>query len=64
MVFIPSGEFLMGSEEGKGRSDEHPRHKVYLDAFYIDRFETTGKAFEEYLTANRQQHPTITGWWG
>jgi hypothetical protein len=30
MVLIPSGEFLMGTEEGKGRADEYPRHKVYL----------------------------------
>ena len=50
MIFIPAGEFLMGSEEGNGRSDEYPQHKVYLDEFYIDRFETTGKNFEEYLS--------------
>ena len=64
MILIPSGEFLMGSEEGKGRADEYPRHKVYLDTFYIDRFEVTGKDFEEYLSNNPKQHPTITGWWG
>ena len=64
MVFIPAGEFFMGSEEGTGRPDEHPRHAVYLDAYSIDRFEVTGKDFEEYLAANPKQHPTITGWWG
>ena len=64
MVFIPSGEYLMGSKKGVGRPDEYPIHKVYLDAFYLDRFETTGKDFEEYLSANPKQHPTITGWWG
>jgi formylglycine-generating enzyme required for sulfatase activity len=63
MVLIPSGEFLMGSEESIGRPDEQPRHKVYLDAFYFDRFEVTGKDFEKYLTQNPKQHPTITGWW-
>ena len=64
MVFIPSGEYLMGSKKGVGRPDEYPIHKVYLGAFYMDRFETTGKEFEEYLSANPKQHPTITGWWG
>jgi len=64
MVFIPEGGFLMGSPEGKGRSDEHPQHKVYLDAYFIDRFEVTGKDFEAYLKANPKEHPTITGWWG
>lgn len=60
MVLIPAGEFLMGSADG--RQDERPLHKVYLDAFYIDRYETTGKDFEAYLAANPDQHPTITGW--
>lgn len=64
MVFILAGEFLMGSKDRNGRPDEYPQHKVYLDAFYIDRFETTGKAFEEYLFLNPKEHPTITGWWG
>jgi len=64
MVFFPAGEFLMGSEGENGRADEYPRHRVYLDAFYMDRFEVTGKTFEEYLFANPKQHPTITGWWG
>ena len=50
MVLIPSGEYLMGAEEGKGRPDEYPRHKVFLDTFYFDRFEVTGEDFEEYLS--------------
>lgn len=62
MAYIPSGEFEMGSPEGVGKSNEHPRHKVYLDAFYIDKYEVTFKDFEEYLVANSKQYPTITGW--
>ena len=46
-VLIPAGEFLMGSPEGKGRWDEHPQHTVYLDAYWIDRYEVTGGDFEE-----------------
>ena len=63
MVLFPAGEFLMGSGEEEGRPDERPQHKVHLDAFYMDRFEATGKDFEEYLANNPKQHPTITGWY-
>ena len=62
MVLIPAGEFLMGSAEGTGRKDEYPQHTVYLDAYWIDRYEVTGSNFEEYLAQNPKQHPTITGW--
>ena len=40
MVLIPAGQFLMGSPEGEGGDDDcrqHPQHKVFLDAFYIDK---------------------------
>jgi len=49
MVFIPAGEFLMGSPEGEGENDEHPRHKVYLDAYYIDKYEVTNQQFAKFL---------------
>jgi formylglycine-generating enzyme required for sulfatase activity len=38
MIYIPEGEFIMG---GKGRDAEKPVHKVYLSAFYIDKYEVT-----------------------
>ncbi|PIZ17250.1 hypothetical protein COY52_04900, partial [Candidatus Desantisbacteria bacterium CG_4_10_14_0_8_um_filter_48_22] len=49
MVYIPAGEFLMGSPEGEGENDEHPRHKVYLDAYYIDKYEVTNQQFAKFL---------------
>ena len=36
MVLIPAGEFWMGSPDGEGTKDEHPRHRVSLHAFYLD----------------------------
>lgn len=44
MVRIPAGEFLMG---GGLAFFEQPQHKVFLDAFYINKYEVT---FEEYET--------------
>jgi formylglycine-generating enzyme required for sulfatase activity len=56
MVLIPAGEFLMGSEESPGKtpSDEQPAHKVYLDAFYIDKYEVTNTRYERYDPKHRR----------
>ena len=35
LVFVPEGEFKMGSEEGS--DEDKPAHTVYLDAFWIDK---------------------------
>lgn len=63
MVLIPQGEFIMGNQNESGRKDERPAHPVYLDAYYIDRFEATGKDFEAYMDDQPKVHPTITGWY-
>lgn len=44
-VDIPSGCFWMGSPEGFGDANEHPRHRVCLDSFRMDRLPVTQKAF-------------------
>ena len=49
MVLIPAGEFTMGSESGK--ADEKPLHKVYLDAYYIDKYEVTNEQYAKFLNA-------------
>jgi len=49
MVYVPSGEFLMGSPQGEGNSDEWPQHTVYLDGFWIDRTEVTNRQFEKFV---------------
>jgi formylglycine-generating enzyme required for sulfatase activity len=43
MVLLPGGEFEMGSpeEEPESRPEEHPRHRVALDAFLIGKFEVS-----------------------
>ena len=38
LVYIPAGEFTMGSDENPGAQPAHP---VYLDAFWMDQTEVT-----------------------
>jgi formylglycine-generating enzyme required for sulfatase activity/serine/threonine protein kinase len=49
MVFVPAGEFVMGSEELG--DDERPVHQVYLDEFWIDRYEVTNERFARFVDA-------------
>ena len=60
MVLIPGGEFLMGSNYGG--PDETPIHKVYLDAFYIDKYEVTKLQFSEFLNEKGNQEEGGVDW--
>ena len=46
MVLIPEGEFIMGSEEF---GPESPQHKVYLPAYYIDKYPVTNAEYKRYM---------------
>jgi len=56
MVFVPAGEFMMGNAFGTGDSDEQPAHTVYLNEFYIDKYEVTNGEYAQFLTAGNAQH--------
>jgi formylglycine-generating enzyme required for sulfatase activity len=53
MRLVPAGEFTMGSENGE--SDERPVHPVYLDAFYMDKYEVTNEMFVNFLNSVASQ---------
>jgi formylglycine-generating enzyme required for sulfatase activity len=54
MVFIPAGEFLMGSDSKYFTSPhELPGgHIVYLDSFFIDRYEVTEEQYRSVMGEN------------
>jgi formylglycine-generating enzyme required for sulfatase activity len=47
MVWVPGGQFWMGSEDGK--PDERPVHLVQVDGFWMDRTEVTNEQFERFV---------------
>ena len=49
MMLIPAGEFQMGSNAGDG--DEKPVHTVYVDAFYMDKYEVTNAQYKRFVDA-------------
>ncbi|MBI5788463.1 MAG: formylglycine-generating enzyme family protein [Candidatus Schekmanbacteria bacterium] len=55
MIFIPEGEFTMGSSEGF--SDEHPRHKVNLKSFYIDKYEINNVQYKKFVKETGHRIP-------
>jgi formylglycine-generating enzyme required for sulfatase activity len=55
MVLIPAGEFQMGSNDGEG--NQKPIHTVYLDAFYIDKYEVTNAQYKKFMDATGYKAP-------
>jgi formylglycine-generating enzyme required for sulfatase activity len=49
MVFVPAGEFWMGSNDANADPDEKPLRKVFVPAFYIDKFEVTNRRYKELM---------------
>ena len=49
MILIPAGEFSMGDHHGVGADDENPVHTIYLDAFYMDKYEVTNAQYAKFL---------------
>ncbi|MGC9025362.1 MAG: formylglycine-generating enzyme family protein, partial [Chloroflexia bacterium] len=63
MVYVPAGEFLMGSSDADpmADSDGKPQHTVYLDAYWIDRTEVTNAQYRRCVEAGACSAP---GCWG
>jgi formylglycine-generating enzyme required for sulfatase activity len=56
-ILIPAGEFVMGSPDGEGDDEEKPQHTVYLDAYYIDKYEVTNARYQACVDAGACDAP-------
>lgn len=54
---VPAGEFWMG--ENNSESDIWPLHPVYLDTFYIDKYEVTNHLYKTCVDAGKCTLPII-----
>ena len=62
MAYIPAGETLVGNDgreltEGKGNLDETPEHIVFVEGFYIDKYEVTNADYSRYVAATGAKKP-------
>jgi len=51
MVWVPGGEFLMGSDHQYARPNEKPTHRVHLKGFWMDRTHVTNAQFAAFVKA-------------
>jgi formylglycine-generating enzyme len=51
MVWIPGGEFTMGSDDPKARADERPAHRIRVDGFWMDKTVVTNAQFRAFVEA-------------
>jgi formylglycine-generating enzyme required for sulfatase activity len=66
IVFVPAGEFLMGSSDAdrEADSDEKPQHTVYLDAYWIDQTEVTNAMYQRCVEVGRCTEPQHSARYG
>lgn len=71
MIFIPAGNFIMGSSEEDVKKyllqyiyrtperfqNEQPQRIVYVDSFYIDKYEVTNEQYGKFLKATGRKPP-------
>ena len=60
MRLVPASGFTMGSDYGDEASSR-PAHEVYLDAFYIDKFEVSNEQYADCVNASGCRRPHRSG---
>ena len=53
MLLVPEGWFEMGSNDAE--DDEKPVHRVWLDTFYMDKYEVTVGEYTAFLRPTGRQ---------
>lgn len=51
MVWVPGGEFMMGSDDDLSRLNERPAHRASVNGFWIDATPVTNAEFAKFVQA-------------
>jgi serine/threonine-protein kinase len=62
MVHIPAGEFTIGSPRGQGNADEHPAHRVFINDFWLGKYEVTFEQYDFFCRETGRSQPADEGW--
>ncbi len=62
MVLVPEGEFVMGNNHGS--STEQPERRVYLNRYWIDKYEMTFVQYYAFVNATGHRKPRLAGYLG
>lgn len=65
MVYVPAGEFIMGSDIGD--ADESPKHVTTTGEYFIDQYEVSNADFKKFdstftFRKDRENFPAIVTW--
>lgn len=65
MVYVPEGNFIMGSKYGD--PDERPVQIAYTDAFYIEKYEVSNSEFARFdpnfnISEGKENSPAVVNW--
>ena len=62
VVHIPAGDFTIGSPSGQGNDDEHPAHEVYINDFWLGKYEVTFEQYDFFCRETGRSLPGDEGW--
>lgn len=62
MIYIPAGEFTIGSPNQEGDADEHPAHKVFIAGFWIGKTEVTFEQYDRFCSETGRKNSEDEGW--
>ncbi len=58
LVYVPAGEFEMGD----GQDSDCPKHRVYLDAYYIGVYCVTNRQYAQFVAETKHRAPDNSVW--
>jgi len=61
MVYVPEGTFTMGSDDSDARDNEQPVRNVYLDAYWIDKYEVSNAQYALCVADGKCDPPSYSG---